>query len=228
MDEQNTVTQVESESNALEQQAANPQTVNEQAAATTSQDEAQPVAEVKPAENNEAVDKQAANPQTQTANEQAAATTSQDEAQPVADSKTTENETATVQVPEPSQPEANKQNNSESISLIAAIICGAIVAFIYLRWKKLHNLRVVTFEEVCQFARELKKQHPKAEFTMVSVVVNEKTNTTTLIQVALDKDRLTIEQGQGNVVGRQLRILDVDSKLKELMGDDIKCIIPIE
>ena len=188
MDEQNTVTQTESESNALEQQAANPQTADEQAAATTSQDEVQPVA----------------------------------------DSKTTENETATVQVPEPSQPEGNKQNNSESISLIAAIICGAIVAFIYLRWKKLHDLRVVTFEEVCQFARELKKKYPQAEYTLVSVVVNEKTKVTTLIQVALDKNQSTIEEGKGNVVGRQFRIRDVDSKLKELMGDDIKCIIPIE
>lgn len=150
--------------------------------------------------------------------------------QPVNEQTTvaTENETAVVQTPTPSETNADNQSTSSTISFIAAVICGAILAIIFLRWKKRRQLRVVTFEEVCQYGRNIKKQYPEAVSTMVSVVVNEKTNVTTLIQVALNKEGMTIEQGKEDVVGRQFEILDVDSKLKELMGDDIKCVIPIE
>ena len=139
-----------------------------------------------------------------------------------------ENKTATVLVPAPSETKTDNQITPSSISFVAAVICGLILAFIILRWKKRRNLQVVTFEEVCQYARDLKKQYPEASATMVSVVVNEKTHVTTLIQVALNEEGTVIEQGKDNVVGRQFEILDVDSKLKELMDDDIKCIIPIE
>ncbi len=148
--------------------------------------------------------------------------------QTVNEQMTAQTETATVLAPAPSETKTDNQTTSSSISFVAAVICGFILAFIFLRWKKRRNLQVVTFEEVCQYARDLKKQHPEATATMVSVVVNEKTHVTTLIQVALNEEGTTIEQGKDDVVGRQFEILDVDSKLKELMGDDIKCIIPIE
>ena len=150
--------------------------------------------------------------------------------QTVAGQKTAqaENETAVVQVTTQSETKTDTQTLPSTISFIVAVICGVILAFIILHWKKRLKLRIVTFEEVCQYARELKKQHPEATETMVSVVVNEKTHVTTLIQVLLKAERIPINEGDGKVAGRKFEILDVDSKLKELMGDDIKCFIPIE
>ena len=132
---------------------------------------------------------------------------------------------AVVEIPAQPDPQTNSYPHSHSITFVIAVVLGVILV-LFLRRKP--KPVVVTFEEVCQYAQKLKQLHPEATSTMVSVVVNDKTKVKTLIQVALNSEGEPIHQSNDEIVGRQFPIADVDSRLKKLLGDDIKCIIPID
>ncbi len=137
---------------------------------------------------------------------------------------TAQETTAIVEVPAQPDTQTNKQPHTFPVTIIA-IVLGVILAILFMRKK---SKPVVTFDDVCQFAQKLKQLHPEATSTMVSVVVNDKTKVKTLIQVALNSEGEPIHQSNDEIVGRQFPIADVDSRLKKLLGDDIKCIIPID